>query len=90
MVESYFIGLEPGHRQFVWRCKNSGFSFVPGLAFSNHVQFGRGCLSVNFEADDSAGKPLSPAKPSVRRNLTIERRLVEFTADDGKLVRAEW
>ena len=90
MVESYFIGLDSGNRQFVWRCRNSGFSFVPGLAFSNHVQFGQGCLSVNFEADDSEGKPLSPTKPAVHRDLTTGRRLIEFTADDGKRLRAEW
>jgi hypothetical protein len=74
----------------VWRCENFGISSLPGIAFSNHIQFGQGCLSGNIIVADSEGKPLSKPKSFPKRDLRVEERLIEFTADDGKRVKAEW
>src|SRR5260370_39825948 len=38
---TYFLGLMPDGRRFVWRCEPFAFSFLPELAYSNHIQFGK-------------------------------------------------
>ncbi len=58
----------------VWKCVAGAFSFVPGLAFDSVYQ---SCTPDLF-ADP-------PQKLS-----RMDSRLIEFTADDGKRVRAEW
>jgi hypothetical protein len=89
--EFYAVGFGTCHNwRYVWRCEKSGFSFLPGLAFSKHVQLGQGCIAGNVEVADSAGRPLSEPKHAVRRDLKLERRLIEFNADDGKRVRVAW
>jgi hypothetical protein len=91
VAEWYFVGQGKDHGpKFVWRCEKFGFSVLPGLAFSNHVQFGQGCLSVNSVVVNWEGKPLSEPNTSRKRDLRVEERLIEFTADDGGRVRAEW
>jgi hypothetical protein len=87
----YAVGFGScGDWRFAWRCDKPGFSFVPGLAFSNHLQFGQGCMAANIVLTDERGKVLSDPGPGRTRNLRIETRAVEFIADDGRLVRAEW
>jgi hypothetical protein len=63
-VELYYVGSVHADR-FVWRCEDAAFSFLPGLAFSNHVQFGRGCLAENVVVEDQEGKVLSPTRTPV-------------------------
>jgi hypothetical protein len=92
LKEYYFIAFgKPDDRfLFVWRCDEFSFSFLPGLAFSNHIQFGQGCLATNLVLADSSGKPLSGPKKWTKRNLRIEPGLVAFSTDDGKSLKAVW
>lgn len=75
--------------KFAWRCKDFGFTFLPGIASSNHIQFGTGCFA-GFDYVDRAGKTMPPPKFAAERDLKIESKRIEFTADDGKRLRAEW
>jgi hypothetical protein len=88
--ELYFVGVTPNGSRFVWRCEDHSFSFVPGLAFSNHVQFGRGCMAGNFGVDDQDGNSISRPNHDWRRDLQVGSRFIAFTAEDGKRVRVEW
>ncbi|HWQ53740.1 MAG TPA: hypothetical protein VN442_08645 [Bryobacteraceae bacterium] len=90
VLEYYFVGLMPNDRRFVWRCENYGFSFLPGVAFSNHVQFGQACMAGNIRLEDTDGKPISSSKHERNRELTVQFRTIEFTGDDGKRIRVEW
>jgi hypothetical protein len=75
---------------FVVRCKDFSAVVVPGLALSNHEQLGQGCFFSNLVLEDSAGHVISEPKKTVQRSAKIGSRLLEFTADDGKRLRAEW
>jgi hypothetical protein len=75
---------------FVWRCEACGFLVVPGLALSNHEQFAQECVFPNLVLLDSAGKVLGEPRKSVWRDQRMSAHRLEFTADDGKRVRAEW
>ena len=88
--ELYAIGLGSANTwKYVWRCEDRSFFFLPGLAYSNHVQFGRGCMATNIVMADDTGKPLGKSEHSLRE-VTIQNRLIQFTAEDGKRVRVEW
>ena len=63
---------------------------MPGLVLSNHEQWAQGCLFQNLTLEDSAGNVVEKPKNSVPRNERIGRHLLEFIADDGKRVKAEW
>ena len=89
-VEFYFVGATPNGSRFVWRCEDHSFSFLPGLAYSNHVQFGRGCMAGNFGVADQNGSLKSKPNHDWKRDLQIGSRFISFTAEDGKRVRAEW
>lgn len=89
LLESYFVGFTADDRKFLWRCENDAFFFFPRLAYSNHVQFGRGCSSINIAIYDQAGKPLYEPKYSMKE-VKLKPRLIEFIAEDGKRVRAIW
>jgi hypothetical protein len=75
---------------FVFRCKGFAALVVPGLALSNHEQWGQGCFAWDLAVQDAAGNVVGEPQKSVRRNLRIGGHLLEFTADDGKRVEAEW
>jgi len=89
VTDTYFVRLAP-ESQFVLRCEDAGVSFVPGIAVSNHVQFGKGCLSGKLTFFDWEGHVLSKPSGSLKRNLRIEQRSIEFIADDGKRIHAVW
>ena len=86
-VYAFGTGDEKG---FILRCEPSGVFLVPGLALSNHEQFAQACVFQNLELRDSTGTLISEPKRTVKRNQVIGRHMVEFTADDGKRVKAEW
>jgi hypothetical protein len=83
--ELYYIGSLHA-AWFVLPCDSAAFSFAPGLAFSNHVQFGRGCLAGNIVAEDAEGNPLETPKRHPAPDLKMYRRAMEFTAKDGKRI----
>ncbi len=88
--ELYAFGLGSANTwKYVWRCEEHSFFFLPGLAYSNHVQFGRGCMATNIVMADDTGKQLGKSQHSLRE-VTLQNRLIQFTAEDGKRVRAEW
>ena len=88
--EYYFIGTTPKGSSFVWRCGDHAFSFLPGLAYSNHVQFGRGCIAGNFGVADQDGNPISSPKHHWNPALQIGTRSLAFIAEDGKRLRVAW
>ena len=75
---------------YIWRCQDSDVSFLPGLAFTNHVQFGHGCVSGNLILIDSAGHDVPRPNGSVKRGLIVEKRSLQFIDDDGKRLKVEW
>jgi hypothetical protein len=88
--EFYFVGHTPKGNGFVWHCDNGAFSFLPGLAFSNHIQFGKGCMAGNIGIADQDGNLIAKARHDWKSDLRIGRHSVEFNAEDGKRVRMEW
>ena len=74
---------------FVWRCEASSFLVVPGIAaLTNNERVNRGCIFLPFGERDVFGRVAK--KPKAMRNQWVTGHLLEFTAEDGKRVRAEW
>ena len=89
-LDAYFLGLMPDGHSFVWRCEPFAFSFLPGLAYSNHIQFGKGCMAGNLGVGDEKGNLGSKPEYYWNPALKVEPRSIEFTTRDGKRVRAVW
>jgi hypothetical protein len=72
----------------VRRCKDSSFALVLGLAAAGHENVTWGCLL--------SPRGQGPMGKAEDLNTAIDRRpevfvgRVEFTADDGKRIRADW
>ena len=88
--EVYAVGLGSKRDwKYVWRCDDFAFSFLPGLAFSNHIQFGQGCTSINILLADDQGRPIGNRKYTLK-DIRVETNRIEFVAEDGKRINAAW
>jgi hypothetical protein len=73
---------------FVWRCEASSFIVMPGVAaLTTNERVNRGCIFPAGERD-AGGKVVRG--PKAMRNQWVTGHRLEFTAEDGKRVRAEW
>ena len=74
---------------FVWRCGGSSLLVVPGVAaLTSNERLNRGCIFPAFGERDVFGRVAK--KPKAMRNQWVTGHVLEFTAEDGKRVRAEW
>jgi hypothetical protein len=89
-LNPYYLCLTPDGRNFLWRCESTAFSSLPGFLYSNHIQFGKGCMARNVGVAGENGNLIS--KPSHSRNpaLKVGFRSLQFTAEDGRRIKAVW
>lgn len=86
----YFVGSTPNGEHLVWRCEECAFSLAPGLAFSTHIQFWKGCMEKNYGVADQIGSSVSNPKLAWKPNLAVGAYTIAFTTEEGRKVQVEW
>jgi len=82
-VESYLTTLEKGEKGYVWPC---GDWTAPDFPFFPIGDVNPPCTFFTVAEEE----PSQPKPKAVNRELRVGPGFVEFTADDGKRVRASW
>jgi hypothetical protein len=75
---------------WVLPCEDFAYIVLPGIAMSEHHSWAQACFWPSLTLKDAQGNILSEPKHVIREKPTVKSRFVEFVAEDGKLVRAEW
>lgn len=89
-LNPYYFWQTPDGRYFLLRCEASAFSSLPGLFYSNHIQFGKGCMAGNIIVPDENGNRISKQTHNWNPSLKVGLRSLQFTTKDGKRIMAEW
>jgi hypothetical protein len=70
--------------------RTGAFQSCPDLRSATTSNFAQGCVSPNLVERNSEGGLHAEPKKSLWRDQRVSAQLLEFTADDGQRVRAEW